>query len=212
LIPALPRVAALIAADAVLRIIAFGSSSTEGAGASSPAASYPARLEAELAVALPPVGRVKVLNRGVGGEDAEDMSRRIPGVVAERPDLIIWQTGTNDALKDVALDRFAELTRGGVAAMRRNGSDVLLMEPQFCPVLENIAGSLRYRDAVRGVAALMKVPVVRRYDMMRAWLADGRLTEDQMIAPDGLHMADAGYALLAKEVAREILGGAGYRR
>ena len=51
----------------------------------------------------------------------------------------------------------------------------------------------------------MDVPVIRRYDLMRAWLANGVLTPAQMLAPDGLHMADGGYAKLADAVATDIL-------
>ena len=97
-----------------LRIIAFGSSSTEGIGASSPAATYPSRLLAALTAALPAGQRVIVFNRGIGGEDADDMLRRLPAVIAERPDLIIWQTGSNDPLRAVPLDRFVQETMAGV--------------------------------------------------------------------------------------------------
>ena len=51
----------------------------------------------------------------------------------------------------------------------------------------------------------MDVPVIRRYDMMRAWLTDGVLTPAQMLSPDGLHMADGGYAKLAEAIAHDIL-------
>ena len=183
----------------------FGSSSTEGVGATSPAAAYPARLEAELAATLPPPSRVRVLNCGIGGEDAEDMARRIPAVVAEHPDLVVWQTGSNDTLKGNAVPRFVELTRQGIAAIRAAVSDVLLLEPQFCPALEAVPDASRYRAALRGLAAELKVPLLRRYDLMRA--QSSRL--DEMIAADGLHMTDAGYAWLAHEVACAILAGTG---
>ena len=64
---------------------------------------------------------------------------------------------------------------------------------------------MRYRDALRAIGKGMDVPVIRRYDLMRAWLANGVLTPAQMLAPDGLHMADGGYAKLADAVATDIL-------
>src|SRR5260370_14185033 len=109
--PVLARVSHALSAGKPLRIIAFGSSSTEGVGASSQAASYPSRLQVELANALPRMP-VVVINRGRGGEDAEDMARRLPAIIAQHPDLVIWQTGTNDALDDLTLERFVALTRG----------------------------------------------------------------------------------------------------
>lgn len=201
--PALPRVAALLGRDAPLRIVAFGSSSTEGVGASVPSATYPRRLQAWLGAALP--DRVEVLNAGVGGNDAEDMARRLPGVLAMRPDLVVWQTGSNDPLRGVPLARFVELTRAGIQAMRNAGIDVMLMEPQDCAVLREHPGAFAYRDALRALAAEMHVPLVRRYDLMHAWIAAGLLTPKQMLLGDGLHMTDGGYALLAQEVGREIL-------
>jgi len=200
----LTRVASRLAARQKLRIIAFGSSSTEGIGASSPAAAYPSRLQAALAAALR--GReVVVLNRGIGGEDADDMARRLPAVIAEHPDLIIWQTGSNDPLRDVPLDRFVQETVAGIQAIRAAHIDVMLMEPQLCHALDGTATTPGYRDALRAIGERMDVPVIRRYDMMRGWLADGVLTPAQMLSPDGLHMADGGYARLADAIARDIL-------
>jgi acyl-CoA thioesterase-1 len=200
---ALPHVALRIAHDAGLRIVAFGSSSTEGVGASSPAATYPKRLEAWLQATLH--GKVEVVNAGIGGEDADDMARRIPAVIALRPDLVVWQTGSNDPLREVPLERFVAQTRDGILALRRSGIDVMLMEPQDCAVLRAHTGSLAYRDGLRQLAGDMQVPLVRRYDLMHEWLADGRLTPAQMLFHDGLHMTDGGYALLATEVGKEIL-------
>ena len=51
--PAEPVVEARLDPGRPLTIVALGSSSTEGAGASGPQASYPARLEALLRAALP---------------------------------------------------------------------------------------------------------------------------------------------------------------
>jgi acyl-CoA thioesterase I len=201
----LKHVALRLAAHLPLRIVAFGSSSTEGIGASSPATTYPTRLLVDLTAALPTRQHVIVLNQGIGGEDADDMARRLPAVIAERPDLIIWQTGSNDPLRNVPVDRFVQETMAGVRAIRAAHIDVMLMEPQMCKALDRKPATVRYRDALRAIGQGMDVPVIRRYDMMRAWLADGALTPAQMLSPDGLHMADGGYAKLADAVAGEIL-------
>jgi acyl-CoA thioesterase-1 len=148
---------------------------------------------------------VVVSNRGIGGEDAEDMIRRLPKVLDGHPDLVIWQPGTNDPLRGEPLARFIDLTRAGITEMRAAGIDVMLMEPQDCPVFASKPGALAYRDAVRAIGAEFGVPVVRRYDLMQGWLLKGRMTAAQLEAPDGLHMSDIGYALLAKAVASAIL-------
>ncbi|HVJ51151.1 MAG TPA: GDSL-type esterase/lipase family protein [Aliidongia sp.] len=206
--PELRHVARLLARHSPITIIAFGSSSTEGVGASTPAHAYPAQLEADLD-ALVPAG-VTVVNRGIGGQDADDMLARLDrDVIAAKPDLVIWQTGTNDPLRKLPLDRFETETRDGIARMRAAGIDVVLMEPQDCRMMRATPGAFAYRDAVRRIGAEMAVPVVRRYDLIHRWLADGKVTEAQLMAPDGLHMADAGYERLAAEVAYELLADAG---
>ncbi len=204
---ALPHVAQRVASGLPLRIVAFGSSSTQGAGASSPAATYPARLLVFLRAALPVP--VEVANAGIGGQDADDMLRRLPAVTAGHPDLVIWQTGSNDPLRDVPLDRFERETRAGITAFRAAGIDVMLMEPQYCAVLGARAGGYDYRDRLRVIAAQMRVPLIRRYDLMRTWLAEGLLTPAQLLTGDGLHMGDGGYAHLADAVARQIVNLAG---
>src|ERR1044071_4669859 len=76
-----------------LKIVAIGSSSTFGTGASSPAASYPGRLEAELKAKLPGLP-ITVLNKGIGGEEANQMVARFDAdVIDESPDLVLWQLG-----------------------------------------------------------------------------------------------------------------------
>jgi acyl-CoA thioesterase-1 len=202
----LSHVAEALAHGRTLRIVAFGSSSTEGVGAHSPAASYPSRLQVELNARLGD-GGATVANRGIGGEDVDDMMKRLPGIIAGHPDLVIWQTGTNDPLRNVDPAHFSELTRQGIAAMQAAGIDVMLMGPQLCRKLAETVGAQRFRDVVRDIGADMHVPVIHRYAMMQQWLQRHMLTETQMLSPDGLHMADAGYALLAKEVAHTILAG-----
>ena len=150
-------------------------------------------------------------NRGIGGEDSEDLTKRIEQVIADAPDVVIFQTGTNDPLRGVSVDRFSELTRQDVARLQTAGIDVMLMEPQLCHVTRTLPTAVLYRDAVRQIGAEMGAPVIRRWDLMQAWLDHDLLDAAQMLAPDGLHMADAGYAMLAREVARELVAASNSR-
>lgn len=203
-----PHVAPAAAGDArTITILAFGSSSTQGVGASRPAASYPSRLEAELAGRMPAGWTARVTNRGIGGQDIDDMTLRLqPDVIARHPDIVIWQVGSNDPLRHVPLARFERETRAGIAAMQHAGITVLLMEQQWCPRLEAMRQADAYREIVRRVGAEMHVAVIRRSDMMHAWVAGGRIRPEEMLSTDGLHMRDGGYALLAREVAPVVLG------
>ena len=210
----LARLASQLGRDGDVRIVAFGSSSTEGAGASSPAMAYPALLERDLEERLQ-IGAssrrsITVINRGKGGDTAEAMARRLErDVLAERPDLVVWQTGSNDPLAGVPLERFVELTRAGILAIRATGADVVLMDQQWCSKLSGMDGAERYGEALHALATELRVPVIRRRALMQSWVSHGLLTPAQMIGPDGLHMTDAGYRQLAKAAAAQILVGAG---
>lgn len=205
----LPHVASVLAHHRSLRIVAFGSSSTEGVGATTPQAAYPSQLAVDLQKRLPSDESIQVVNRGVGGDDADDMTARLArDVMAAHPDLVIWQTGSNDPLRHMPLARFIAETKQGIEAMRRAGIDVVLMGPQYCEVLKGTAEP-EFRSAIEAIGASLHIPVIDRYDLMRQWLADGVLTRTQMLAPDGLHMADQGYARLADSVAADILTEAG---
>src|SRR5262249_29859297 len=95
----LSRMRRLIESGRPVTIMALGSSSTAGAGASDPSASYPARLEAELRTRFPGIA-ITVLNRGVNGEEAADMLRRFERAASDdKPDVVLWQLGTNTVLR-----------------------------------------------------------------------------------------------------------------
>lgn len=188
-----------------LRIVAFGSSSTQGIGASTPAHSYPSMLQTDLEAALPNGIAPMVVNLGHGGDDSEEMTAKISRVLAERPDLVIWQTGTNDPLRGLPLDRFVALTEAGLDAFRAAHVQVMLIEPQFCRALADHPEALGYRDALRRIAIERALPIVRRYDLMQQWLAQGIVSETQLQSGDGLHMGDGGYALLAQYITRLIV-------
>ncbi len=101
----LPRVAMKLAAGQPITIVAIGSSSTAGAGASTPANSYPSRLQVFLSEQFPRQ-KFNVINRGVNGEEIKEMLTRLDStVLSEKPDLVLWQLGTNSVLRDHPTDQ-----------------------------------------------------------------------------------------------------------
>src|SRR5215470_16265522 len=129
----LTHMARRIATGHSVTIVALGSSSTAGAGASGPAASYPSRLEVELRARFPKQA-ITVLNRGVNGEEAADMMSRFDGsVAAAHPDVVLWQVGTNAVLRDNPLGPVDRLVHEGIARIKALGADVVLIDPQFAP-------------------------------------------------------------------------------
>jgi lysophospholipase L1-like esterase len=122
-----------LASGRPIKIVALGSSSTYGAGASTFAAAYPSRLAEELAKHFPG-HEFTVLNRGVNGEEITDMLARLEtAVIAERPDLVLWQVGTNSVLRDIALEPHVAELHEGLVRLKATGADVVLIDPQYAP-------------------------------------------------------------------------------
>lgn len=205
----LPHVAERLAAGRSLTIVALGSSSTAGAGASRPEFSYPSRLAALLATRLPGFA-VRVVNRGVGGEEAAAMVKRIDRqVLPEKPDLVIWQVGSNSVLRNTDPEAVMAAVHQGILRIKAAGSDVLLMNAQYAPMLLQHAD---YHETLHRLAAVARadgVPLFHRAAMMRHWTEDGQMTIATMLAPDRLHMNDLSYDCLAREVSASILRAAG---
>ncbi len=194
----LARTRLRLAAGLPIKIVAIGSSSTAGAGASSSASSYPSRLEVELARQFPG-HEITVLNRGVNGEEAADMVARFDtSVVAENPDLVLWQVGTNSLLRQRPLDPRATVLHQGLARLKEIHADVVLIDPQFAPKVITKPGAEAMVALIAQTAKLENVDLFRRFAMMRYWLDVDGLSFANVVSADGLHMNDWSYACLAK--------------
>jgi lysophospholipase L1-like esterase len=204
----LERVVGLVGKGQPVKIVTIGSSSTAGAGASSPALSYPSRLEAELKARLPGIA-VTVVNRGVNGEVATDMMKRFAAdVFAEKPDLIIWQVGTNSVLRDENVLRLAPLIRDGIEELLGSGADVVVMNSQFAPKVMVKPDAERMVDIVGAEAKDVGAQLFDRFALMRHWHDQQKIAIDTFIHPDGLHLNDWSYGCVAKVLAAAILDGA----
>jgi lysophospholipase L1-like esterase len=200
----LPRIARKIASGEPITIVAMGSSSTSGAGASSPAANYPSRLAVELRQHFPKLS-ITVLNRGVGGEEIADMvSRFDSAVVAEKPDLVLWQLGTNSVIRGHKLGGHNALIRSGLARIRAIGADVVLIDPQFAPKVISKPDAERMVTLISTTAKREDVDLFRRFEVMRHWYDVDHIGFETFVSPDGLHMNDWSYACMAKGLGKAI--------
>ena len=201
----LTRTAARLAKHEPLTIVAVGSSSTFGAGASTPAASYPSRLAVELK-SLFPKETISVLNRGVNGEEVTDMLKRFAdSVIKEKPDLVLWQVGTNSVLRDKPLGPHSPLILEGIRQLKKAGADVVMIDPQYVP---RVLAKADAEGMVRLIATTAKqgdVDLVQRFAMMRWWHDHEHMDFAEFVSPDNLHMNDWGYACLAKQISAAIV-------
>jgi lysophospholipase L1-like esterase len=206
----LPHVAAKLIAGQPVTIIAFGSSSTQGYGSTSPDFTYPNRLAAQLKRAYP-TADIVVLNRGKGGEDAGEMMRRLQTEVIDmKPDLVIWQVGTNAVLRNLDQAEIAKLVEDGIGRLQAVGSDVVLVDPQYSPrVNEKAEGAGKMVKLLGRIAELRKVGVFPRFEVMRDWHEKQSIPTEEFIIPDGLHMNDWGYACFAQLLGDDIIKSVG---
>jgi lysophospholipase L1-like esterase len=200
----LTHVAARIAQKEALTVVAFGSSSTEGIGASSKLAAYPARLEAELKQQFPGIV-VRVLNRGVSGEDVAEMLKRFDrDVVQAQPDLVIWQLGTNAILRDDGIAPEQPLIMDGLARFKKTNADLVLMNPQFAPKVLRDPDAIPMVEMIAKIARDSNVPLFRRFELMRHWRDDLEMPYEDFLSKDLLHMNDYSYACTARYLAAAI--------
>jgi lysophospholipase L1-like esterase len=195
----LARMHRLVSSGQTVTIMALGSSSTAGAGASAPAASYPMRLQADLRRRFPG-SPINVVNRGVNGEEAADMLRRFDlAAMSDRPDVVLWQLGTNTVLRDHPLAETDQLILDGLMRMKALDVDVVLIDPQFAPRVLSERGAAD--GMVRMIAAAStsrSVDLFPRFRVMREWHEAEAIPFDAFLSADLLHMNDWGYACFAK--------------
>lgn len=189
-----------------LNILAIGSSSIEGIGASKAELGFVPLLQADLRARLPEVA-VNVLNRGIGGESTRETVDRLQAEINNfYPDLVIWQLGSNDVLRARPWgDVVADIQRGE-AILNRADVDVLLVDPQR--LADDVAPIFRDRNPrMAETAQLIALEggrlgyaVQRRFEAMSGW---GRLTRGG-VGPDGIHLNDEGYACWAAMTAEGL--------
>jgi lysophospholipase L1-like esterase len=206
----LPHVAAKLASGKPVVIVAFGSSTTEGYGATAPEFTYPNRLAAQLRRRYP-TANITVINSGHGGEDAPEMIKRLQSSVIDvHPDLVIWQVGTNAVLRNLDPDETAKMVEDGVTRIQAAGSDVVLVDLQYSPrVTEHPENASRMVKLLGRVARLRHIGIFPRFEVMRDWHERQAMPIDSFVIADGLHMNDWGYACFAQLLGDDIIRSVG---
>jgi hypothetical protein len=169
----LAHVHAAVTREHRLTIAVVGTGSSALAGPDGRRSAYPARLEAALSRRLINA-TVKVVALVRTRLTAEDLAKGMDKVIAdEKPDLVIWQTGTIDAIRQVDPDEFKAALEDGIDRLHKGGADVILMNMQFSPRTETMIQVGPYIDAMRAVAMQKEVPLFDRFGLMHHWAEAG---------------------------------------
>jgi hypothetical protein len=202
---ALPKVADIVKNGRALDILVIGSrSSTIGA---SEDFAYPARLQAALREQLPSAMAVNVSVELQARKAADEVVKDLPALLAARkPALVIWQTGTVDAMRSVDPDDFRGSVGDGIAAMQSAGADVVLMNLQYSPRTETMISVPPYLDNMRAVAQEHDVPLFDRFAIMRQWNDNGDF--DLFNSSHGIELAKRVHDCIGRALSKFVIGAA----
>ncbi len=201
----LPRLRARLRAKHSLTIVALGSSSTAGAGASKADGSYPRQLERALKFQMPE-REIVVLNAGVNGQEAPDMLARLEqDVIGAAPDLVIWQFGSNGLLRGRSVDSMEATVRSGIERIHAIGADVMLLDLQRAPRIDALPERDQVLEMTRRVALNSSAALFHRYRLMAGWSDSLGEGYSQMVHEDQLHMTDQSYRCMARVLADSLV-------
>lgn len=194
----LPHVSQAIA-DKKLTVLVLGAGSSQLPGAAGAKMAYPARLQMALAAKLPGVD-VQVATDVKPTRTAFEMVKTLRTSLAQtKPQLMIWQTATVDAMQSVDADQFGQVLAKGIKIAREAGSDVVFMNPQYSPRTESMIALATYVEILRWVALQHEVPLFDRFNLMKAWADFG--TFDLYSATKKLDMAERVHNCLGRLLA-----------
>jgi len=164
----LPHTMAAVAAKK-LDVLVIGAGSSILPGPNGANVAYPARLQQALKELLPGV-TVKVATDVSPHHTAAEMVKTLEKpLAAAKPALVIWQTGTTDAMQAVDQDQFAHALDQGINIARSAGADVILVNAQYSPRTESMIALSTYADIMRWVALQHEVPLFDRFEIMKLW-------------------------------------------
>jgi hypothetical protein len=129
----------------------------------------------------------------------------------EHAHLVVWQVGTNSAIRHDPLPRFAEKLRTGIDIGRSLGANFVMMNLQYVPAVVALPDEEDYARVMAEVAREKAVGLFRRYEIMRSWYNDG-MPYAQFVINDGLHLNDFGQKCIGKLLSTSILEAISPRR
>jgi hypothetical protein len=200
----LPKVAEAVKTGGKLDVLVIGSRSST---INTPdGAAYPGRLEAMLREKLPSVKvnvNVELQIKKTAEEVAAGLAKLVEG---KKPTLVIWQTGTVDAMRSVDPDDFRAAVDDGVAALQSAGTDVILMNLQYSPRTETMISAAPYIDNMRVVAQQHDVPLFDRFAVMRHWNEQGDF--DLFSTSHGVELAKRVHDCIGRALSKFVIDAA----
>jgi len=201
---ALPNLSERLRAGIPVKIVAIGGASTTGVAAGSPDLAYPHRLQEALDRWYPAV-QIIVVNKGVPRQTAQQMLERFPtDVIAEDPVLVIWETGTTDAVRGVEIDDFAAALQGGIDKLKTRSIDIILVDMQFSRSTVTVIDFERYLHTLHQIGEVNELYVFPRFEMMRYWSEQNVFNFDGVAKNERASLAARVYECIGRKLAEAI--------
>jgi hypothetical protein len=200
----LPRLSERLRAGNPVKIVAIGGASTTGVAAGSSDLAYPHRLQEILGRWYPTVP-ITVVNKGVPRQTAQQVLQRFPSdVIAEDPILVIWETGTTDAVRGVEIDDFAAALQGGIDQLKMRSIDIILIDMQFSRGTATVIDFERYLNTLHRVGEVNELYVFPRFEMMRYWSEQNVFNFDGVAKDERATLAANVYECIGRKLAEAI--------
>ncbi len=210
----LAQFAAAVAAGGPVEILAVGSATTVGSvtttgqQSATQGGAFPWHMVRALHAALPAM-EFRLTVRGGRGMTAEDMLPLIEAALKQqRYPLVLWQTGTVEAVRGLQPDGLLDVLQTGAERIRDAGSDLVLIDPQFSRFLRANTNLDPYENVMQQVATMPGVAMFHRFDLMRAWANDGRIDLERTPKADRDKALDELNDCLGKALAHFVVSGA----
>jgi len=168
----LPALTAALRAQETTRIVAIGSASMAGMGASAPPKSYAQRFLATFQERLQHPASMD--NKAARSMSVADWLPRLErDVLSVKPALVLWEAGTVDAVRGVDTVEFARMLGEGVHQLKQAGADVVLISPLFSKRTTTMLNLRPYIDAMKAVATAENLVLFDRFEIMKFWFESG---------------------------------------
>lgn len=204
----LPTIGQKIFSGEPIRIVALGSSSTEGTPDMPREQIFASVLGRELSKQV--LTPVEILNKGKGGETITKMVDRLQrDVLNHKPDLLVWQLGVNDVLQMDGVDGAVLRMKAALEALRLADVPVVLVDLQTSPMVDRDRDTPAMQDAIEDAGKKQGVIHFHRQAFMKRMIDTREAVPTELVQPDGLHMTQLGHfctgQLLATQIAQASL-------
>jgi hypothetical protein len=204
---ALPHAAAALSDQHRLRILAIGSGTLLAQGRAAAGTAFPQRMADALRAAWPTATIDLTLEGGKGLTAADQLAKLRTAQQSGHFDLILWQTGTVEAVHKVPIDEFTATLNAGATLATDTGADLILVDQQFSRMLQAKTDITPYQQALAHVAAEHHALLFRRFDLMRQWVGSGQIDLERASPATRENVATTLHACIGNALSTLVING-----